>query len=336
MEAQPPQEELDPHKILEYTEALTSLAQELDIPEDAITEEMVAVGAEMLASIYKRYGDPASDTYKEHHNDIHTLDVLRRGWMLLKLHREKFPDKFTDHDYAIMMFSAIGHDIIHGTGGPMGEDERQSAERTALYMKRAGFSDEDCERVKEIIEATTVRTENGSIIQTNIRSGNKDPLKLQLATADINGVAMEGTKTMINDAFNLCLEFGKVSIQDVIDETLKITRGKKKEQSSVVLFFGTQARFLEERLKTLRDDFAYYYNEEEVEAVNELYEQTFTRATRDAIGVSQVIYRFPKIAELAINDAITAAMDTVGNNAVKLQSAKAKLGELFMRLQKGD
>lgn len=336
MEAQPPKEELDPNKILEYTETLTTLTHELNVPRDAISDEMIDTGAEMLALIYKKYGDPASETYKEYHNDLHTLDVLRRSWILLNLHSSKFPQKFTDRDYAIIMFAALGHDIVHGTGGPTGEDERQSADLTALYMKRVGFTDTECERAKEIILATVAGLENGSIVQKNIRSGSKDPLKLILATADINGIAMEGTQRMINDGFNLCLEMGNLSIQRVIKETVKTTADIIKKPSSVVSFFGRQAKFLDDRLERLRGDFAYYYRDEEVEEVNELYEETFTKATRDARAASRVMYRFPRIAEFAINDAIKAAKDTAGTNAEKLQVAKARLGEFFMRLPRDE
>lgn len=322
MEGQPREYEPQDEKMVEYINRIKEVATETGIPADAISETEITIGAEMLTRIYYEYGDPDSENYKTYHNDQHALNsVLRRGWRLLNLLQETFPEKFSNKDYGLMLFGALGHDIVHGTGGPIGEDERQSGIETTPYMRRAGYGGADCSRVQDMIDATRVAVDaKGSIVQTNIRSGSKDPLKLVLATADINGIAMEGIPTMINDAFNLYMEIYGQTVKDML-----------KDPRKVIDFFFTQAKFLDDRLKALDGDFAFYFTEEEVERVKAAYEHEFTGATRDAIGAAEVLHRFPNVGKLLIEEALKATDKVKGSSMENLTSIKKELGRLLIR-----
>lgn len=289
--------------------------EQLAVPEGVITEEMRQVGAEMLVAIYNKYGDPNSETFKQYHNHQHALDVLKRAWEQLLLHRSEFSERFTDHDYRLLFFAALGHDGVHGNGGGLGTDEELSAEWTIPYMRRLGFSDEDCMRVSEVICVTTVykRESDGAIIQTYIREGSEDPLKLIMANADINGILMGGIPAFANDVLNLWLENNKKAAGDIAEH---------KEE--LATFFGTQLEFVETRVKELWGDFQYYYKED-AQKISQLYEETFTRATRDALGAIRTIDRMSNLVELLIDEMVSVIEATSGDDQTKLAAAKARL-----------
>lgn len=328
-------------RLLDHAGAMRGLMEEHNIPPGVITEEMLETGLGMLQLVYEKYGNPASESYRPYHNDVHALNVLARSWKLLSLHRQKFPEKFKDSDYALIMFAALGHDLIQGVGDEPGKDEEQSAALTCEFMNQVGFSGEDCERTKEIIKATIVTRENGTITQTNIREGSKDILKLILATADINSIAMEGTPALVNDVFDLILETGnhgqRMTVAKMFAEAQKPKVPKNDKEyayNKVVNFFMYQAEFLLSRLNALKGDFAHYYEGKEVEDIDHLYENTFTNATREALGVAKTLHRFPNVAELVIREAAKTAVEFPGTDAEKLAIAKQTLTELLYRIPK--
>ena len=289
--------------------------EELAVPEGVITEEMRLIGAEMLVDIHARYGNPATRSFKQYHNAQHALDVLKRAWNQLRLFKEEFPDKFTDHDYRLLFFAALGHDSIHGTGGAIGVDEEQSAQWTVAHMRRLGFDEADCGRVREAIIATTVETheEDGAIVQTYIRDGSDDPLKFIMAYADINGMLMGGIPVFANDSLNLHLELQRKTASDI-----------KTDKSSLQAFFGTQLKFVDTRLQELDKDYAFYFKND-ADKVKKLYYDTFTRASRDAYSVVKTINNRPYIMELVVEDLIRVIDETDGDEQEKLAAAKHQL-----------
>lgn len=341
METLTPENEPLLDRLLDHADTIHDLIEEHEIPDGIITEEIFEAGLGMLQLAHEKYGDPKGETYRAYHDDRHALNVLARSWKLLSLHRKKFPEKFEDSDYALSMFAALGHDLVQGTGGDKGEDEHQSAALTREFMKRIGFSDNACDRVTEIICATIVNRENGTIIQTNIREGKKDILKLILATADINSVAMEGTPALVNDVFNLLLETGNngqgISVEEMLikaQEPKVPIDDNTYKYNDVVTFFRNQATFLEDRLNALKGDFAYYYEGKEIKEIDAIYEETFTGATREALGVVRMLDRHPNLAELAIRTAATTALACHGTDTEKLAIAKQTLTSLLFRTSK--
>jgi len=318
-----PASEQDPHqeRVEYYKDQLFILEQKCHIPGGIITEDIRQVGAEMLFEIYTKYGDPNSETYMLYHNDQHTLNVLERCWVQAGIRKKEFPEEFSDKDYILGMFGALGHDIARMTGGLPGEDERQSAQKTVTgYMRKLGFSEEDCRRVTEMIMTTEVTTENGVVVQTNIQKGSTDKLKLELAIADINGIAMEGIGRMVEDAFNLCLEVNRISPDDMLANIDTIEK-----------FFTMQAKFIEKRLDSLDGDFEYYYGDKATH-MREVYEKAFTGATRHAKGAAHVLYRFPIIRRNSIRDALERANAYTGVGAEKLLVAREALAIWLTRL----
>lgn len=308
---QDPQQE----RLRMYQSRIETMEHEFGVPNGVITEEMRHVGAEMLLDIYNRYGDPASETFKQYHNDNHALDVLGRAWNQLRLLKTAFPDRFNDHDYRLLLFAAIGHDSVHGTGGAMGSDEEQSAEWTLAHMRRLGFDETDGVRVREAVVATTVKTreEDGAIIQTYIRKNSNDPLKFIMAYADINGMLMGGLPVFANDSLNLYLELQRKQASDI-----------KANKGSLQAFFGRQMQFIYTRLEELDKDYAFYFKDD-ASVVKQLYYDTFTRASRDAYSVVRTIDSRPRIMELIIDDLVRVIDETDGDEQEKLAVAKYQL-----------
>ncbi len=303
-----------------YAGQIYTIIDQVGLSAETISPEAIIGGSEILLDIHARCGDPNSETYEPYHNDQHALQVLSRSWRLLQLLQKIMPEKFSGSDYEALLWASLGHDVVRGTGGTLGEDERQSAQLIAARMQEAGCEDTMCEQVADIILTTIVEhDEQGRIKQTNIRSGNKDPLRLILATADINGVAMEGIPTMINDVFNLYMEVRHRTVADMV-----------ANPEEVIEFFFSQAQFLESRLETLSGDFAYYFTQEEVAIVQAAYEEEFTQATRDGIGAANVLFRFPHLGELAITDALQTSHQSVPD----IETIKQRLATLLTRRSK--
>lgn len=315
METLTPENEPLLDRLLDHADTIRDLMEEHEVPEGVITEEMLEAGLGMLQLAYEKYGDPTSETFKQYHNDEHAIDVLGRAWNQLRLLKAAFPDRFTDHDYRLLFFAALGHDSVHGDGGAMGSDEEQSAEWTLGRMRRLGFDEADCERVREAIVATTVKTreEDGAIVQTYIRDGSDDPLKFIMAYADINGMLMGGLSVFANDSLNLYLELQHKTVSDV-----------QADKSSLQAFFGTQLKFVDTRLQELDKDYAFYFKDD-ADKVKKLYYDTFTRASRDAYSAVKTIDSRPHIMELVVEDLIRVIDETDGSEQEKLAVAKNQL-----------
>jgi hypothetical protein len=294
---------------------------ETEVSPGIISDEAVQLAAGLLDKTFQEHGDPGSESYKPYHNVQHELNVLRRSWRLWRLLQEELPDKFDDHGYELVMFAACGHDIFVDNESPPGEDERKSGEYTRDYMIEGGYSEEDADIVYEMIEATAVeRDETGTIVQFNIRQGSKYLGKLVLATADTNGIPMEGIPTMIDDGFNLWMEFSKTSV-----------RGLLSDPKGAVGFMLTQAKYLEDRLDCMDKDLAYYFTDKEVSIIKEVFENEFTGATRDALGAARMLARFPNLAEVAIETSVKTTEKAAGSSWDALESVKGRLAHLLSR-----
>lgn len=279
-----------------YVGRILSIAQENEVDLAVLPERGINLAAGILCEVYDKYGNTDSDSYKPYHNDEHALNVIRRSWRLWRLFEEVAPERATPEGYELLLIAGAGHDLIHGTGGELGQDERLSGVATVERMTAVGYEDEDTSRVFDSIQATSVETKDGAIVQHNVQYGSRDLLKLALATADINGTTMEGIPTMVNDVLNLCMEIHKKSFKDILFS-----------QSETLNFFFQQAGFIRDRLDALDADFAYYFDPLEAQIIKEKYENVFTSTTRDALGASLMLYRFPHLGELAITQALQKA-----------------------------
>lgn len=212
--------------------------------------------------IKQRYGD------NPYHNHHHALSVTCRAQTIWSALSAALPESFCQQDQRLLAIASIGHDSEQSLPG-FGENEQASAtaamlrvfDEPTLQPLNAGI------RLYDAIIATVVkRDDQGTIIQTNLRAGSRDPLKLVLAMADINGIAMGGVSTMIDDATNLFMEInGYRTCLDILAHAKDFAR-----------FLQTQAHFLNDRLQSIDGDVDYYFeSEDERAAVKQVLAELF-------------------------------------------------------------
>ncbi len=287
-----------------------------DIPEGVVSERAVELSASLLEMVHETYDDPAGPRYKPYHNSQHSLNVLRRSWRLWGLFQEQLPDKFDDDGYETLLFGAAGHELFVDGDTAAGKDEKRSGKFTLRYLLSAGYDHDKAKRVFCAIEATTVeREEDGSIIQSNVRRGSKDPAKLILAMADINGIPMEGIPTMLEDALNLDMEYSQTCLKDLLQHPKK-----------ALGFVLAQADFLEDRLAAMEGDIAYYFEGEEKKIVEEVFQKEFSGTSREALALASRMKRAPSLAEVAIEKALSS-----GKSASSIAALPKKFGHFMMR-----
>ncbi len=271
----------------DYRADIAELADEFEVE---LPERAINVAIDLLRQVYKKYGDPESETYSPYHNYKHTMDVIRRSFRLWQLMGQELDGSVNDEGYEIddegyelLLIAGAGHDVVVGSKGQgVGYDEEQSAKIVAQHMQEAGYSEEQIKRVCDAILATTVeRDEEGNITQSFIRQGAKDPIKLALATADINGTTMEGIPTLVDNASRLYAEIIGVKVEDL----------KEHHSEGLSSFLLTQAQFVSGRLDALKGDRLHYFSKEAEEKLEKAYEREFTGATRDVISLSKTFHR---------------------------------------------
>ncbi len=298
-----------------YAAEITELARETELE---LPQRSVDLAAQLLEQMYQSHGDPNSETYKPYHNDQHALNVIRRSFRLWQLLGEELPEKIDLEGYELLLIAGAGHDLVVHSGKQHGYDEDESARLTAEFMGSAGYNDMQIARVVDAIKATTVvRDEEGNIIQDSIRSGSKDPLRLVLATADINGTTMEGIPTLVEDAVNLHAE-----IVGALPEDLS------EANTGIAHFLFSQAQFVDGRLRAIQGDLDYYFLPEEVAKIKKAYEREFTGATRDVISLSKTLISFPEMAISTVEKVTTS----LGSTA--LLPLKKALKSAFTRKKK--
>ncbi len=305
----------------DYAAQLQTLAVELEIPEDALSERGINVAVTLLEEHWHEHGDKSKETYKPYHDGEHPMNIVARVWRLIKIIETVIPDRFDSDMYELGMIASAGHDVKNESGLPVGDNERGSAERTGVLMREAGYEEEQITRVQDGIIATTVgRNEDGAIIQTFIRTGSKDLLKFVLAEADINGIIMEGVSTMVRDATNLYLEINHFSLNDFFNEPTR-----------VVTFLRTQAGFLSDRLAVMDEDLSYYLSDEEKALISGVYDQEFRGHARDALAAARVLLRFSKLPEEMIGLALSKTEDMASSTAERFTQVRRHLVEMLTR-----
>ena len=225
-----------------------------------------------------------------------------------------------DEGYELLLIAGAGHDIVVGTQGQKtGYDEMESAKITTKVMEEAGYSEEQIKRVSDAILATTVeRDEEGNITQSFVRKGTKDPIKLALATADINGTTMEGISTLVRHAAQLHAEISGIKVEDI-----------KHNSEGFSNFLFTQAQFVSGRLSALKEDRLHYFSKEAEDKLEKAYEREFTGATRDVISLAKTLDRFPEMTRMVVDRALSTVVLGIGSTAVG--AIEASLSKAFRR-----
>lgn len=224
------------------------------IPKDIeVSNRCINICAETLETINESYGPNATQKQLKYHNAEHSLNVIRRSFDLSQALQEVFPEQIAPYDYELIILAASFHDLFQ-LEEDKGANERRSVKALQTAMFDADYSWDDINRASQAAIATTVsRDKADKIDQYMLHQGSDDIIKFVLATADINGIAMEGSLQMIQDATNLYVEISG-------DNDLKNVRGLAE-------FLSSQASFLRERLDCLDNDIAYYFaNEDRIKA----------------------------------------------------------------------
>ncbi len=210
-----------------------------------LAPETIPLTIEAVEEINRDYG-PESDNPLLFHNAPHSIGVIRRDVRMANMlypylgpvHRRRY--------YDLALYAGGIHDRRQDLG-PI-ENERASAaygvqqiEATDGILNTQSFK----KRLVYAANATAVRMdEKGKLVQVNLQSGAHDPIKFNMAFADINGIAMEGPKRMVEDATNLYYE--------ITDEPT---------DEGLYDFLAGQRAFLRGRLNDvqIKADIAYYF-----------------------------------------------------------------------------
>ncbi len=226
--------------------------------------------------------DAVAELNKElpYHNQEHAVHVMRRSFVVYRSLHESLPEEFDDRSYELLAIAAASHDIFQHFTNP-GENERLSAQAAVSFM--FDYTSEECTRVYEAIVATSVsRSEEGTIQQCFLQEGSRDPLKFVLATADINGIALEGVPRMLEDAVHLYLEFNKIPT-----DASFIAHSKE-----IGAFLTSQAAFLKDRLNAVTNDIEYYWpmsvDPQQNEVVNKVMAELFKPSTA-ALSLAHIL-----------------------------------------------
>lgn len=301
-----------------YHEQILALLEEF--PSAEVSERAIELSITLLEEVKAKYGDENSENYKPYHNDEHALKVIRRAWRLWEIIRTELPGRFDEKGFELLLIAGAGHDIVWNSDTPDGEDEQESAEVVAKHMRDAGYEEEDILRVTSAILATTVeRAEDGTIIQSKIREGNKDLLKFVLATADVDGIAMEGAPTMLGDAFNLFLE-SIINKPGNTSSRLKTLYG----------FLKYQTKYLQDREKARPGDLRHYFSKEEIAIINEVYRAQFKNTIIEAQRAAEKL-RTNIIAERAIRTTFGGAIWFFNITSDNLDKVKEEIKRVLFK-----
>ena len=290
---------------MDFEKEINYLAKQVEPSGLEISEAARSVAVQALAEVDNRYGEKSAKTL-EYHNAPHAIDVIRRGIRLSNVLMPYIPGH---HRKSMFDLAAIGgaiHDFERGIGD--GYNEKLSAEYGEQLIHSSGYSREIntkkfIRRLREGVHATQVkREENGKIIQVNLRQGSHDPFKFILASADINGIAMEGPKRMVRDAVNLCYEMndGKPTAEQLYE------------------FIAFQPKFLKDRLHKedqILPDIEYYFGDESKD-VYAVLEKEFGGTIKFAYGKALDLARLP-IVRKTINEKLQKTSRIPGHKFVQ-------------------
>ncbi|MGC1176931.1 MAG: hypothetical protein WA843_02575 [Candidatus Saccharimonadales bacterium] len=213
--------------------------------EYTLAPETPIIVIESLEDVDRKYG-PDSSRPLSYHNAPHSVGVTRRCVRMGNILMPYIRPDYRQHFYDLAIIDAATHDNDQDSGPGTNEENSilyalQKIEEKDGVLNTPSFK----ERVPLGIQATKVdRLEDGEIVQADLQSGSHDPIKFGMAFGDINGIAMEGSKRMWQDATNLYYE---------------ITENPSIE--GLYSFLVNQAFFLRKRLNDgrVKADIAYYF-----------------------------------------------------------------------------
>ncbi len=278
-----------------------SLKRQIEFTEYSICPQTEIIAIDILEAVDARFGDNSVHPL-EYHNAQHAVDVVRRGIRLANALMPDIEPKYQRNIYDLIFIGGASHDYEVLTGS--GQNEVLSADFADQTVRSHGYNPEInnkrfLKRLRSGIRATQVsRDTDGKIEQVNIRKGERDPFKFILATADINGIAMDGPKRMVSDAVNLCYELSEQA--PTPDELYEF-----------ILF---QQKFLRDRLHDdqTKPDIAYYFGDK-AEEVYQLASKEFSSTIKKTYSIACGLSDNPIIHKV-INENLKAVSTLPGSS----------------------
>lgn len=260
-----------------------------------VSSRAILLANAILKEVYVKYGDEkSSEEYKQYHNHLHALSVLKRAMRLIHLINEKLPGTFSEHDQELLLIAAVGHDLVLADNTEEGLSETLSAEKVAIYMSDAGYTKEEAAVVEDaIIGTTVVHDEDTTIRQSRLCEGSKSKIKFVLAMADINGVAMEGPKAMFTDSFALFDEMSHQGKAKVLFNPVKLQK-----------LLEYQFHFLRDRLDQRDDILNFFFIPEEVEIIKDVFHDEFKDTYADAYRIARLLSNDTNLMERIIRETL--------------------------------
>lgn len=260
------------------------------------------------------YGS-GSDHPLAYHNKQHSSDVVERALKLLRIHQGVTPNSFIMQRAPSLIASAGKlHDIVQ-LRGPV-TNEQLSAEYARDIAPNYGFAYAEADLQADMIMGTVTQKVDGKLQQTRLeQTQSRDPLCLILATADINGIAMEGLHRMIKDSVNLTAE------KYEIDST-KVLLEKPHE---VAKMFGAQTAFFGNRLDQIERDLRLFYSEDTAREIQAEYQREFGSLGGEAIRAANLLSRTPDLLGDVISIDVTQTVDlAVGSIVAQIRKLLPK------------
>jgi hypothetical protein len=281
---------------INYEQKLTAIADTVTIPDQRVSPAVIALGARSLEGIDARYG-PESENPLGFHVGPHSLGVVRRNILLSKLLYEFIPEEQQQGIFNLDMAVGSTHDWEQLLGP--GKNEVASAQYLLEELTASGEPELNTPRFRQRAEDGSLATavefkENGEIVQFNLQTGEPDAFMFISSFGDINGIAIDGRRRMLNDAARLAREKYRDSM------TLR-------QLDSYMII---QEGFLRKRLNDhrIKSDIAYHFpNEDTAKAVYDVMYHEFHANILAAHAAAVIMGRPPvrlAIKGLAIVDQV--------------------------------
>ena len=292
-----------------FEEEIVNIASMVEPEGCEVSPEAIAIAAESLGEIAERYG-PESDNPLSFHNADHSVGVTRRSVRLTNILYDYILPKYREGIYDLAVIDGATHDYEQSKGP--GESERASSDYAVGKVSEKGGplnTDWFKKRLSLGIFATAVRMEDdGELVQSNLQSGARDPIKFIMAFGDINGIAMEGSSRMWKDATSLYYE---ITEEPTIDGLYNFLIG--------------QAVFLKQRLNDgrVKSDIAYYFPKD----IEDVYADMHAAFHSNIISAHSMALLLGQMPELKIP--VEAAVRSIG------ALDRSLLGDLIGRALRG-
>lgn len=253
-------------------------------PRVQLREATIPIAAAGLKSIDDKYG-PESANPLSYHNAGHGIDHIARQQRLTNLLYPFISPYYRRGIYDLNYIVGAWHDEVRDLASV--ENEQASIANALEHLSRSGdkllASERFASRFSLAVMATVVEfDEEMRMTQPNLRTGSRDPIKFITAFADVNGIAMEGSATMMRDAINLALEMNPDA-----------------EPKEIFDFMCGQAKYLRQRLNDhqILPDIKYFFPDN----VSEVYgamRKAFRPNILSAYGIAVGLESRPELKEV--------------------------------------